>query len=382
MGLCRLGHEHLVSASRWSGLKAKSRKDGKEKAIPQDGAIEIATDMLLAAKNPLLLGWTHSTNETIREGLALATSLKAFFDTGAFMGMGSAIAGELHSNKLEIDLEWVRNRAEIIFYLGSNPTESSHRHPSRFAALPRGEKIPEGIESRTIGVVDVRETETMKMANHRIIIPIGKDAELLRALAGDISGTSSITGPVLGVPAAELVSLTNKLKKSDGTVFFYGSGIINSGQGKANFQALNELLSALRDAGTEAFALPMSPETNIMGAIQIGGFSSALQKLRSSEYDIALVVGDDSLATLPGHAAKELARIPIIYIGPSGGLTEKRAVLSIETADNIVSGRGSMLRLDQVEFELKPWSTGLKDLVGELELITKLHQQINEKSGK
>ena len=47
----------------------------------------------------------------------------------------------------------------------------------------------------------------MKIANHRIIIPIGKDAELLHTLADDISGKSSIIGPVLGVPAAELVSL-------------------------------------------------------------------------------------------------------------------------------------------------------------------------------
>ncbi|MHA2361766.1 MAG: hypothetical protein ACXAB6_07545, partial [Candidatus Thorarchaeota archaeon] len=369
-------------ASHWSGLKASSREGGKEIAISPDSAIEKAADMLLAAKNPLLLGWTHTTNETIREGLALAKSLKAFFDTGASMGLDSAITGELHSNKLEIDLEWVRNRAEIIFYIGSNPTESSHRHPSRFAALPRGEKIPEGIESRTIGVVDVRETETMKMANHRIIIPSGKDAELLHALADDISGKSAITGPVLGVPAAELVSLTNKLKKSDGTVFFYGSGIFNSGHEKDNFQALNALLRALRGAGTEAYVLPMSPDTNIMGAIQIGGFSSARQKLESNDFDVALVVGDDSLTSLPGPAAKGLARIPIIYIGPSGGLTEKRAILSIETADNIITGRGSMLRIDQVEFKLKPWNSGIEDIIDEFEMVHRLHQKINEKLGK
>ena len=266
--------------------------------------------------------------------------------------------------------------------------------------LPRGEKIPEGIESRTIGVVDVRETETMKMANHRIIIPVESDSELLNTLTSELSGTTSITGPVLGIPVVELLGLVRGLQKSDCTVIFYGSGIINSGHTNENLSAIAGLVKALRNNGKEAYAMPMFPERNTMGAVITAnevasspgsidysndepvttpGFT-ALQKLATREFKVALIAGDDVLAMLPGPAAKALAQTQLVYIGPPGGLTDKRAAVSIHTPDILIMGSRTMTRLDMIQVEFKPWPDEHVEPIGMTEVLIKLREIIQKRT--
>jgi formylmethanofuran dehydrogenase subunit B len=381
LGLCRLGHQHLVSAIEHLDAKSTIRDNGTEKTVSLDVALEKAAGILHAAKSPLLFGWSHSTDEAISKGFELASSIGATFDTLASLGITMALSHELHSKQLEIDLDYVRNNGEFILYWGSDPTESSHRHPSKFAVLPRGENIPEGIESRTIGVVDVRNTETMKMANHRLIIPPGADAELLDVLSSDITGRSPITGDVVGIPAQELLGLVRNMKKSDCTVIFYGSGLINSGAAEENFSRLQMLVEAIRGTGKKAFALPMATEPNIMGIARKTADSdtrNTLSKLVAGEFDAALVVSDDPLSNLPGPAAKALARIPTIYVGSPGSITGRRAMVSIHTTNSMLLGSGTMQRLDYAEITFKRWSGQPKKFVDESDVLTRLNDLVNK----
>jgi formylmethanofuran dehydrogenase subunit B len=381
LGLCRLGHQHLISAIEHLDAKSIVRDNGTEKAVSVEVALKKAVEILISAENPILYGWSHSTDESIIEGRDLAKSLGATFDTPASLGLVQALNHKLHSKQLEIDLDYVRNNGEFILYWGSDPTESSHRHPSKFAVLPRGENIPEGIESRTIGVVDVRNTETMKMANHRLIIPPGADAELLDALSSDISGKSPITGDVVGISAQELLGLVRNIKKSDCTVIFYGSGLMNSGNTEANLSGLQTLIEAVRGTGKQAYALPMATDANIMGATKITvdtGERDSLRKLVAGEFDVALVVGNDSLAELPGPAAKALASIQLIFFGPPGGITDAKARVSIHTGDSMLLGSGKMNRLDYVEVSYKQWSAQPKKPGTESDVISRLHELVEK----
>ncbi len=382
LGLCRLGHQHLISAIVHLDAKSVVRDNGTEREVSIDVALEKAVEILLSAKNPLLYGWSHSTDETITKGIELASSLGAAFDTPASLGLVQAFSHKLHSKQLEIDLDYVRNSGEFILYWGSDPTESSHRHPSKFAVLPRGENIPEGIESRTIGVVDVRNTETMKMANHRLIIPPGADAELLEALSADISEEKPITGDVAGITAQELLGLVRNIKKSDCTVIFYGSGLTNSGNAEANLSGLNALVEAVRGTGKQAFTLPMAPEPNIMGVTKItveAGVGDSLHKLVNGEFDAALIIGDDALVEMPGLAAKALASLPLIYIGPPSGITDARARYSIRITDCMVLGSGKMHRLDYIEVPYKKWSVKPKQPADETDVISRLTELVTKR---
>jgi formylmethanofuran dehydrogenase subunit B len=369
LGLCRLGHVHLE--------KSLSNKIG---SIEKE--LEKAADILMNAESLLLYGWTHATDEAINTGLKLASTLNGHFASGVDLGPMQAMSHSIHSQGLNIDLEYVRNNGEFIVYWGSDPSESLHRHPSRFAVLPRGEKIPEGIESRTIGVVDVRQTETMKMANHRLILPAGSDAKLLDLIISELEGKSSIKGTALGIPGSELIGLVRGLQKSDCTVIFYGSGVINSGNQDMNLAGIAKLVEVLRSTGKEAYALPMFIHTNTMGVIKAllnrKSEATSLQKLTSGEFDTVLVVGDDALANLPGPAAKALSKTQIVYIGPPGGLTDRRATVSVHTVDTITAGSGTMTRVDMNNIQFKKWMVSKDDSTID-EILLKLQELVHKK---
>ena len=365
LGLCRLGHTHLATVV-------------KQKIASTEKNLEKAAEILVKAESLLLYGWTYTTDETIKEGLLLAKTLNGQFGSSTEMGPLQALTHDIHIQGLDIDLEYVRNNGEFIIYWGSDPSESLHRHPSRFAVLPRGEKIPEGIESRTIGVVDVRQTETMKMANHRLVLPAGSDAELLDTIISELEGKSSIKDAVLGIPGNELIGFVSGLQKSDCTVIFYGSGIINSGNQEANLTAIAKLVEVLRSIGKEAYALPMFVPSNTMGVIKAHPVGNSLQRIASGEYDTTLVVGDDILANLPGPVAKALAKTQIVYVGPPGGLTDKRAVVSVHTADTMVVGSGQMTRVDMKGIEFREWKTS-KDKTSMTDILLKLHELVKKK---
>jgi len=366
LGLCLLGFTHLDIALK-HGIPSSF-----------DDVLNDAAEVLSSADNILLYGFSSVSNEAIKEGLALSKTLGGNIDSAASLGLNQAMAHGIHSSKLDVDLEYVRNNGEFIIYWGSDPAESVHRHPSRFAVLPRGDKIPEGVESRTIGVVDVRVTETMKMANHRMIIPVGKDVEFIDSITGELEGKSSITSPVLGIPAAEVIGLVSGFKKSDCTVIFYGSGVLNSGKSKENLEAIARLIGAIKKTGKEAYALPMYPESNLMGVVNtFKDKSSSFQKIIAGEFDTVLVVGDDPLTSLPGPVARALAKSKIVYVGPPGGVTDKRADVSIHTTDLIIQGSESMTRLDQVEVGFKPWKGGSKSIATS-DVLKRLHELVKK----
>ena len=348
LGLCRLGHAHLERAVL-------------QKTAQAERNYEKAADLLVTGKNVLAYGWTHATNEAIKEGIELSSFFNGYMASSIDLGATQVMEHNINASGLGIDLEYVRNNGEFIIYWGSDPSESLHRHPSRFAVLPRGKKIPEGIESRTIGVVDVRQTETMKMANHRLIIPGGKDADLLDVIISELEEKSSIKDKVLGIPGSELVGFVNGFRKADCIVIFYGSGVINSGNQDTNLTKLAKLVEVIRSKGKEAYALPMFVQSNTMGVEKAIAGVHSLQRIASGEFDTALIVADDALAHLPGPAAKALAKSQIVYVGPPGGLTDNRAAVSIHTADTIITGTGTMTRVDMNEMEFKKWKASKED---------------------
>jgi formylmethanofuran dehydrogenase subunit B len=350
----------------------------KQRASSSEKDLEKAADILVRSSNPLFFGWTHATDEAIKEGVELASTLKGQLASLTDLGPRQSMSHDIHAQGLDIDLEYVRNNGEFIIYWGSDPSESLHRHPSRFAVLPRGEKIPEGIESRTIGVVDVRQTETMKMANHRLVLPAGSDAQLLDTVISELEGKSVIKETVLGIPGSELIGFVSGLQKSDCTVIFYGSGVINSGNHDANLTRIAKLVEVLRSGGKEAYALPMFVQPNTMGVIKAKSDGASLQKITAGEYDTVLVVGDDVLSNLPGPAAKTLSKTQIVYVGPPGGLTDKRAVVSLHTGDTMMVGSGEMTRVDMTEVQFKKWKSN-KDSDSISELLSRLHGLVKQK---
>ena len=59
----------------------------------------------------------------------------------------------------------MKNRADLVIYWGSNPIESHPRHLSRYTTFVNGRYREEGHHDRTLVVVDIRKTDTAKIAD-------------------------------------------------------------------------------------------------------------------------------------------------------------------------------------------------------------------------
>ncbi|MHA2042663.1 MAG: hypothetical protein ACW975_12460 [Candidatus Thorarchaeota archaeon] len=54
LGLCRLGHQHLISAIEHLDAKSIVRDNGTEKAVSVEVALKKAVEILISAENPIL----------------------------------------------------------------------------------------------------------------------------------------------------------------------------------------------------------------------------------------------------------------------------------------------------------------------------------------
>jgi hypothetical protein len=68
----------------------------------------------------------------------------------------------------------------------------------------------------------------------------------------------------------------------------------------------------------------------------------------------------------------------IVYIGPQGGLTDKKAEVSLHSQDTIISGSGTMTRVDMNEVQFKKWNVS-KDEGTTSKVISELHELIRKK---
>ena len=399
LGLCKLGHEYYGSFRSRSRLKAPliKTKTGKQKRTTLTEALSSAGKLLQDSTKPLFLGWSNSPSEVIQLGLTLAKKVKGVFDSTASFEYGQLLdmhlqGGEQH-NQL---LEQVRNQADHIIYWGVNPAESHHRHASRYTVFPKGEKIPEGRESRIVSVIDIRDTESMRLANHQLTLSAETgDVTFLTALIDEIKGKAgSPPTSVGGVPAIEFLSFAKQLRSAEYIALFYGNGLLNSHHHSQSLPILEKLVSLLNQDGRECVTLPMVAYCNSIGAVKTTlkatklpyavDFTSSKpsavptlpQKIAKGEFDTAFIVGWDALSFLPGPAAKALRNLPYITLSTHPTLTTREAHLVFPTALTGVETGGTIHRMDGTEVTLKPVTQPPGDVPTEQYVLEQLIQRL------
>jgi len=361
-------------------------------------ALDQAAQILSESSRPLLYGWSSSPDQVVKLGLQLARTLKGVFDSTASLEYGQLLSMGLEGGEAgRVSLEEVRNRCDHIIYWGANPAESHHRHASRFAVFPRGEGVPEGRESRIVTVIDVRQTETMRIANHRLVIsPPEAEPQLLQALIKELEGASAPPGEVAGVPALEFLGLVKDLRNARYVAIFYGSGLTHTPHAGQVLPLLAQLVKTLNSDNRKCIALPLASHCNTIGTIKAcleetghpyaADFSSnppsqhpsTLKGLTEGQFDAALVVGVDAISLLPGPAARALSKLPIVALSPVPTLTTSRATVTIPTAFTGTEAGGTLHRLDGDRITLQPFHQPPKDTPTEEQILAKLLQRITK----
>jgi formylmethanofuran dehydrogenase subunit B len=278
--------------------------------------------------------------------------------------------------KVSCTLGEVKNRADLIIYWGGNPAECHPRHFTKYTLTQKGKFVPNGRKDRTMVLVDIRETPSVKAADVFLQVRPAKDFEVITILRALIKGQR--VDPELaaetGLTLEQLQEFADRMKKARFGVLFFGMGLSMT-RGKHMNSAAILTLAAELNAFTKFVAMPMRGHGNVTGGDVIMRWStgypfgvnlsrgyprfnpgefSTIDLLIRGDCDAALVLGADPGATMPQPAIDHLARIPTIVLDPKVTHTSRLARVHITTAATGISAPGTVYRMDEIPLPLRP----------------------------
>ena len=270
----------------------------------------------------------------------------------------------------------VKNRADFIVYWGGNPAECHPRHFTKYALMPKSQFLPRGRKDRTMVLVDIRETKSVKASDVFLQVRPGKDFELITVLRAMIKDQPISEAQIAetGLSVEQLQDFVARMKAARFGVFFFGMGLSMT-RGKHMNSAALLTLAAEMNAFTKFVAMPMRGHGNVTGADVImrwqtgypfgisfnrgyprynPGEFSTVDVLVRGDTDCAFIIGADPGATMPKPAIEHLTRVPTIVLDPHVTHTSKMARVHITTAPAGISAPGTAYRMDEIPLPLRP----------------------------
>ena len=345
--------------------------DGKKVSLER--AVKEAVDLLSKAERPLVYGLSSTECGAISKAVEIAETAGGILDNTSSVCHGPTILALQQVGESKASLGEIRNRADLVIFWGSNPTEAHIRHITRYSGMPKGMYVPEGRKGRKIIAVDVRETGSTKLADQFIKVRPGSDFELLQALRACVRGQELPVEEVAGVPMAEVRKLADQMKSARfGTVFF-GLGLTQSDGRHMNIDAAVGLVAEL-NRHTKFVLTPMRGHYNVAGANTVttwqtgypyavdfsrgyprynpGEFTS-VDLLSRGEVDAALVVASDPASNFPVDAAANLAKMPVVTLEQKTTPTTMISKVAIPVATAGIEAEGTAYRMDGVPLRLR-----------------------------
>ena len=270
----------------------------------------------------------------------------------------------------------VKNRADFIVYWGGNPAECHPRHFTKYTLMQKSQFLPRGRKDRTMVLVDIRETKSVKASDVFLQVRPGKDFELITLLRAMIKDQPISEAQIAetGLTIEQLQDFVARMKAAKFGVFFFGMGLSMT-RGKHMNSAALLTLAAEMNAFTKFVAMPMRGHGNVTGADVImrwqtgypfgisfnrgyprynPGEFSTVDVLVRGDTDCAFIIGADPGATMPKPAIEHLARVPTIVLDPHVTHTSKLARVHITTAPAGISAPGTAYRMDEIPLPLRP----------------------------
>ena len=336
-------------------------------------AVEAAAGILAKAVRPLVYGLSSTECVAIGKAVELAELTGGVVDNTSSVCHGPTILALQQVGESKTTLGEVKNRADLIVFWGSNPTEAHLRHIIRYSAMPKGLYTPEGRKGRYIVAVDVRETRMERVADKFLKVEPGGDFELLLALRAAVRGGEVQADEVAGVPREEIAELAKRMKGAKMGIVFFGLGLTQSDGRHMNIDAAVGLVAELNHH-TKFLISPMRGHYNVAGANTVTtwqtgypyavdfargyprynpGEYTAVDLLAKGEADAAIIIASDPAATFPAESARHLARIPVVTLDQKVTPTTmlSRVVIPVATAG--VEAEGTAYRMDGVPLRLK-----------------------------
>lgn len=242
--------------------------------------------------------------------------------------------------------------------------------------MQKSKFLPRGRKDRTMVLVDIRETKSVKASDIFLQVRPGKDFELITILRAMVKGERVEDALIedTGVTREQLDDLIERMKSCKFGVMFFGMGLSMT-RGKHMNSAALLTLAAEMNAFTKFVAMPMRGHGNVTGADVImrwqtgypfgitfnrgyprynPGEFSTVDVLVRGDTDCAFIIGADPGATMPQPAIDHLAKIPTIVLDPHVTHTSRLSRVHITTAPAGIAAPGTGYRMDEIPLPLRP----------------------------
>lgn len=371
---CKISHTKFSDFISGEGRHTEPmiRKNGEFTPVEFEEAIEKAAEIFRESDYPIAYGWSSTTCEAQELGVELMEKLGGVMDNTSSVCHGPTILAEQGVGYSGCTLGQIKNRADLIIYWGCNPAHAHPRHLSRYTTYPRGFFTRSGERDRKLVSVDIRKTDTAKIADQFIQVNPNEDYELLDAIRTVLKG-GDIPDEVAGVSSEEIKDLANQMANCNFGALFFGLGLTMS---RGKFTNIDIAISLVKDLNefTKFTIMPMRGHFNVAGANKVTtwqarfpfavdfargyprygpGENSVVDVLSNKEADAALMIATDPAATLPSSALDYFKNIPSITIDPHLSPTAKLSDVFIPSAVAGIETGGTAYRMDGVPIKLR-----------------------------
>lgn len=371
---CRVGSSKFLNVNKGRERRAPLIRDnGRLREVDFEVAIEESARILIEAKHPLLFGWSNTVCEAHSVGIALTEEVGGVIDSTTSVCHGPSVLAIQNVGYSAFTLGEIKNRADLVIYWGSNPMHAHPRHLSRYTIYPRGYFRERGVQDRRFIVIDVRKSDTAKIASKFVQVNPGGDYELLNALRTIVNGGDISSEEVSGVPREGIYDLAKEMMNCQFGVLFFGLGLTMSPGRHRNVDNAISLVADL-NRHTKFTIMAMRGHYNVTGFGEIltwqtgfpfavdfsrgyprynPGETAANDVLQRGEADAALIVASDPVANFPRRAVEHLAKIPLIAIEPQVTPTTELADVVIPSAIAGIEVEGTAYRMDHVPLRMR-----------------------------
>jgi formylmethanofuran dehydrogenase subunit B len=351
-------------------------------------AIDFTAKTLAKSRSPLFYGWSLTSCEATEVGVELAEEAGGFIDNTTSTCHGPAILGIHEIGESSCTLGEIRHRADLVVYWGCNPVHAHPLHMPRYTVLSKG-RFRRSRSERTLVVVDVRKTDTAKLADVFVQTEPNKDYELLSALRAAVRGDEIEQDQIAGVPVDKIEEIAERMINCEFGALFFGLGLTMSAGKSENIDAALSLVREL-NSKTKFVIMPMRGHFNVNGANNVAtwltgypyaidftqgfpryspGETSAVDLLSRGECDSALIVASDPVSNLPYQAARNLTSVPLISIDPHVTPTTMCSDVVIPSVHVGIETTGTVYRMDGVVLETRKLVDPPKGVKTDVEIL-------------
>ncbi|OED30293.1 formylmethanofuran dehydrogenase subunit B [Methanosphaera sp. WGK6] len=371
---CRLGASKIINDEDQRLLNPMIRNtEGILEETTWTIALDKTAELLSKSTRPILYGWGETSIEAIKQGINLAEITGSVMDNQSTICHGASIQAFQNVGHPVMTLGEVKNRADVIIYMGTNPMDDHPRHLSRYTAFPEGFFRRNGREDRTIITIDPKYTNTAKVSDEWIKFNINEDYTFLNALRSILKGNELKDEEVAGVSREKIYELIEIMKNAEYGALFFGLGLTQTLAKQRNIDILIQLVEDLNQYSkwsmlpmrgffnVNGFNIAMTSETGYPYGVDFArgyprymvGETTTIDLLNRREPDFFMAISADPGVQFPGYSIQHLTNIPTVQIDTHWGPYTELSDIVLPSTRVGVETEGTAYRMDSIPIYMK-----------------------------